>query len=95
MTELISTFLKKRRQTAAIILSVMAVSGSILFVSFIYPSSEVEKQVFLGLSRARFAIGSVFLVFLLINIGVVFLSINKWWYWQENFEKKNRVSDFE
>lgn len=88
MTELISIFLKKRRQTAAIILSIMAVSGSILFVSFIYPPSEVGKQVFLGLSRTRFAIGSVFFVFLLINIGVAFLSINKWWYWQENFEKK-------
>lgn len=88
VSELFKPFLRNRRQTVTIILSIMAVSGSILFVSFIYPPSEVEKQFFLGLSRTRSAIGAVFLVFLLVNIGAVFLSITQKPYWRENFEKK-------
>ena len=88
MTKFFEVLLKKRRQTATIFFSIMAVAGSILFASFIYPPSEVQKQFFLGLSLARFVIAVMFFVFLLFNIGAVFLSINKWWYWQEDFEKK-------
>lgn len=88
ISEFFVPFLRNRRQTVTIILSIMAVSGSILFVSFIYPPSEVKKQFFLGLSCTRFAIGAIFLVFLLVNIGAVFLSITQRRYWQENFEKK-------
>lgn len=88
MNRFFGAFLKNRRQAATFFLSVMAVAGSILFASFIYLPSEVGNQFFLGLSRARFSIGVVFLAFLLVNIGAAFLSVTKWWTWQENFEKK-------
>lgn len=88
MTDFFGDFLKKRRQITTVFFSILAVTGSILFVSFIYPPSEVESQFFLGLSRARFLIGVVFFIFLLVNVGAVVLSVTQWRYWQEDFEKK-------
>jgi hypothetical protein len=88
MNELYGVFLKNRRRVATVFLSLMAVDGSILFASFIYQPSEAQKQFFLGMSRTRFSIGVVFFAFLLVNIAAVFLSITKWWHWQEDFEKK-------
>ena len=87
MTEYFREFLKNKRQIITIVLSLMAIVGSILFASFVYPPSEVGQQIYLGLSRVRLITAFFFLFFLLVNIGAVFLSINKWWHWQENFEE--------
>jgi hypothetical protein len=78
LSEFLEALQKKRQQTVVIFLGIMAVTGGILFASFVYPPSEAGKQFFFGLSRERFSIAVIFLIFLLINIGAVFLSVKRW-----------------
>jgi len=53
----------------------MAIAGAVLFILFLYPRSEVEAQVLFGLSRSRFALGVIFLVLLLVNMGIAVISM--------------------
>jgi hypothetical protein len=88
MVELFGVSFKDRRQIVTLFFVLMAIAGGVLFASFVYPPSEVESQFFLGLSRLRFVIAFVFLIFLVVNSGAVILSAYKSWEWQEGFEEK-------
>jgi len=52
-------------------LSVFAIIGFVVFWGFIQTPSEMENQFLLGLSLKRLAVGSIFAVVLLLNIGAV------------------------
>ncbi|MFN8384125.1 MAG: hypothetical protein U0V02_19475 [Anaerolineales bacterium] len=88
MAELFGVSLKKRRQTVTLFLAVMAIAGTGLFASFVYPPSEEGTRFFLGLSRIRFVIAVLFLGLLLVNISLTFIFSKDRWGWQKSFEEK-------
>jgi hypothetical protein len=56
----------------ALMFGILAVTGFVLLVTFLAPSSELENQVLFGLSPRRLVLGAVFTFFLIINIAAVF-----------------------
>jgi hypothetical protein len=66
---------------ATLLLSIMAVTGIFILVTFLQLHSELEYQFLFGLSRRRLVIGVVFIFFLAINIAAIFwirLKSGKW-----------------
>ncbi len=69
------------KRYAILILSIMAIIGIVLLVTFLKPRSELENQFLLGLSRRRLVLGFIFIFFWVTNILTIFwlgLRLGKW-----------------
>lgn len=91
MSVLIDKLQKGKKQTAAVFLWTSAVVGIILFALFIFPRSEPDNQLILGLSASRFFIAIIFLGLLLVNIGAALATTLELGPRQEKW--KNKLSD--
>src|SRR5215216_7752594 len=87
-----SVFQKKypieKKYIVVFFLSTSAILGMIRFIIFMIPRSKPDNQLILGLSAARVFVGSIFLILLLINIGVVLFTLVNLGPRQKEFEKK-------
>lgn len=86
MNRLIRQFSEDSSLTVAVVSGLTATAGIFLFVSFLNIKSEIDSQFLFGLSQTRFAIGVVFLVLLLVNLGMAVLSIVRPGWWLENLD---------
>ncbi len=80
--------LRNPRQSAKIVLSIMAIAGIFLLVTFLRPLSETENQFLFGLSSRRLAIGVVFGLLVALNIGAVLWMSLKSSEWHLSIENK-------
>lgn len=63
------------------LLRILSITGIVLIVIFLSPRSEVENQVFLGLSIRRLILGSIFIFFWFLNVLILMgfmIQPNKW-----------------
>jgi len=79
---------KSRRQTAKLLLGMIAITGIYILVSFLRLPSEPENQFLFGLSQKRLALGMVLFVILVMNIGAVFWLGSNPKDWQIDIEDK-------
>lgn len=84
----IKNFRIKKKYLVALLLGISAIVGIVRFLTFVIPPSKPDNQLVLGLSAARFFASSIFLGFLLINIGVVLLLLLNFGQWQKEVEGK-------
>jgi len=78
----------EKKYIVAFLLSISAILGIVRFIIFLIPRSKPDNQLILGLSAARVFLGSIFLILLLINIGVVLFALLNLGPRQKEFEKK-------
>jgi hypothetical protein len=84
----IKNFQVKKKHIAALFLSISAILGIVRFVLFLIPRSKPEDQLIFGLSAARVFLGSIFLVFLLINVAAVLFILKDFGLRQKELEHK-------
>lgn len=85
MVDILFGFLKRY---AGLILGILAVTGFILLITFLVPSSELENQILFGLSPRRLVLGAIFSFFLILNIAAIFWFGSKSSKWDAGIENK-------
>jgi hypothetical protein len=60
------------KRYAILLLSILAVTGIVLIITFLQPRSELENQLLFGLSPRRLMLGAIFTFFWIINIAAIF-----------------------
>jgi len=76
------------KRYATLILSILAVIGIVLLVTFLKPRSELENQFLFGLSLRRLVLGLIFIFFWTVNVTVIFWLGLRWSKWGINIENK-------